>query len=73
MSDYKPRFMSQEHLNLALDLFRMTSVGHVNWRPTRYERMLRTVEMLRERHPELTPNGAYKDLSAALENSPFVR
>jgi hypothetical protein len=73
MSDYKPRFMSQEHLNLALDLFRMTSVGHVNWRPTRYERMLRTVEMLRERHPELTPNGAYKDLSAALENAPFVR
>lgn len=67
MNDYRPRFVTEAQLNDLLDCFRRTAVGYSNWRPSKYERTVRAVEMFMAHNVGVNKNGAYKDLSSALE------
>lgn len=60
------RFITREQLNHGCEAFRMTSVGHTAWKPTRHERILAAVDSVMFRWPELDRNAVYKDLETNL-------
>jgi hypothetical protein len=60
------RFISKEQLAHGCEAFRMTSVGHKAWKPTRHERILSAVDSVMLRWPQLNRNAVYKDLETNL-------
>jgi hypothetical protein len=61
--EYEPRFVTKAQLNELYDLYRLANVPLAGTAPTRADRVRWACKAFHEAHPEISENGAYKDLT----------
>ena len=67
---YIPRFINCNDIAELTELFRVARIALSGQECTRYTRMLWASQKFNEKHPDVSPTAAYKDLDGLLEFCP---